>query len=126
YTTLFRSRIIRRSRTKRHVKNGGTLVAGGGHAGAIGDEHVLTVVQLVPLVEEGCSWVAPHAHAAHFVDVEAGRLFGIGRRYIRTAGFLQHFRRLGEKILNHFVFVVGVVYRSDEQGDAPGVVLIGT
>jgi hypothetical protein len=35
-----------------HVENGRALVAGTGHAGAIGDEHVFTMVQLVPLVEQ--------------------------------------------------------------------------
>src|SRR4029077_8487546 len=45
-------RVIHRASCECHVQDGWTLIPCGRHAGAVGDEDILTGVQLVPFVEE--------------------------------------------------------------------------
>lgn len=101
------------------------LIAGGGHAGAIGYKHILAGMKLIPFVEEGGLGIAPHPDAAHLVDIEAGVLVVVKARDVFAAGGFQHFGALGNEVGGHLIVVIVVAHGGDELWDAPGIFLVG-
>src|SRR3982074_3101842 len=80
-------------------------------------------MKLVPLVEERVPWIAPHARAAHLVDVEPGSLMVVVCLNIVAASDLEHRFRLGAPVANHLLGVVVVSDRCDKTRDSPLVFL---
>ena len=60
-----------------HEGEGGVLGRDGSHAGAISYKDIGAGVHLVPLVEHGSLGVFAHPYASHFVNIQAGGLFGV-------------------------------------------------
>ena len=75
---------------KCHIQYAGTLIAGTGHAGAIGYKNIGAMMQLVPFVQQGSGRILSHAHPAHFMNVETRRLLAVVGVHLYGAGRLQH------------------------------------
>ena len=66
-------------------------------------------MHLVPFIQDGCLWIIPHSGAAHFMNIQSGRLFGIIGFDIGKAGTGKHLRHLLQVVLHHFLIVIIII-----------------
>src|ERR1700722_19430007 len=97
---------VRGARGDRHIGKGWVLGGRRGHTGPVRYEDIFAGMKLVPFIEQGGLWIMSHADAAHFMNIEAGRLMGVVRLNIGESRLCEHFRHLLEEILDHLFFVV--------------------